>query len=190
MDNDLELMQRFKTGDTGALEAFVRRFQKDVFNFAMRMSKNRQEAEDLAQETFIRAIGSAKKYYPGAKPTTWLYKIASNLAIDRSRRKLFRKEITESDIHEDAHGDRPRHEAADEKTVLSDEQLQRNENADRIRKVILSLPVRQRAALVLLVYEDKSYSEIAGVLGISIGAVETLIFRARSEIREKLKIIK
>ncbi len=186
MINENELMQRFKTGDEKALSEFVQRYQKDVFNFAVRMSKTRQEAEDLAQETFVRALSSAKNYYPGAKPTTWLYKIAANLAIDRSRRKMVRKEINESDTPEENGYLSPKHEISDEKSTPADVQLERNESFEKIRRALLSLPERQRAALVLLIYEDKSYSEIAQILGVSVGAVETLIFRARQAVKKLL----
>lgn len=179
---DSELMARVKAGDQTAFRDIVHRYQDVVIRVCFRYVSNQTDAEELAQEVFIRLYQSAPSYEVKGKLTTYLYRIAVNLSLnfirDQKRRRLFSLETWKDKIGFP-------HPADD--AVRPDVQLEREETERLIREAIDSLPGNQRTAVILKRYEELSYEEIAQVMGCSVSSVETRLFRARQTLRKKLK---
>ena len=179
--DDAELMLRTGNGDTGAFEQLVERHQALVIGTVARMLGNNSDIEDVAQQVFIRVWKSARRYTPSAKFTTWLLTITRNLVFNEARRRKRHPGIT-LDSHEGTES----LSLPDQARSVPDEALLERELENAIDRAILALPGRQRLALVLRRYENKSYEEIAGVLNLSVPAVKSILFRARSELRVAL----
>ncbi len=173
---DIALMERIRSGDYAAFEALVEAHQARVLGTAARMLGDATEAEDIAQQVFIRVWNSAARYEAGAKFTTWLLTITRNLVFNESRR---RKRHPAGPTPEGA-------DAPDPARTPSAELLEAERQA-AIEAAIASLPEAQRLAVVLRRYQDVSYEEIAQVLEVSVPAVKSLLFRARTELRERLR---
>ena len=178
---DAELMLRTAGGDTAAFEQLVERHQALVIGTVARMLGNNSDIEDVAQQVFIRIWKSAARYRPTAKFTTWLLTITRNLVFNEARRRK-RHPGTALDTHE---GDDSL-SLPDHARSIPDKALLERELELAIDRAILSLPERQRLAVVLRRYEGKSYEEIADVLNLSVPAVKSILFRARSELRSAL----
>ena len=178
VDPDSELMVNAKNGDIHAFELLVNKYKKPLLNFIYRFLKDRQLAEDIAQETFFRVYRARETFRPGSKFSTWLYTIATNLSLDTKK-----KEKRDASGHvlslQDAGSELGRSDAP----VYADTEKSRLE--ENITAALQNLPETQRIALLLKVYEDKSYTEIAEILGITKPAVESLIFRARQNLKLK-----
>jgi RNA polymerase sigma-70 factor (ECF subfamily) len=171
--DDAALMARAARGDIAAFEQLVERHQALVIGTVGRMLGSNSDVEDVAQQVFVRVWKSAGRYRPTAKFTTWLLTITRNLVFNEARRRK-RHPGDLLDVHEDSAGRIP------------DEQLLENELQREIDRATLALPEKQRMAVVLRRYEGKSYEEIGEVLGLSIAAVKSLLFRARTELRAAL----
>lgn len=189
-DTDLSLMERLKSGDSSAFDTLLARHEKKIINFAYRFTGSSAEAPDIAQEVFLRVYRAAATYVPAAKFTTWLYRIAANACRDYFRKKSRDASLgATSSIDEkadDASGG-PEREIADIAAVNAEQDVQQKENDQQIRQAILDLPENQRAAIIMKVYEERTYSEIAEVIGVSKASVESLIFRAKQNLKQKLK---
>ncbi|MEI7542756.1 MAG: RNA polymerase sigma factor [bacterium] len=187
MDEDIKLMLELKAGQRAAFDKILDKYEKSIVNYIYRFTGSKEDAEDLAQDTFIKVYNAAAKYTPSAKFTTWLYRIASNVSIDylRKRKKL----INTSSLDEQFETEQGtiKKEIADirEGSVL--EKVEKEEKNNEIQKALLALPVNQRSAIVLKIYEDKPYIDIAVIMGISVSSVESLIFRARQALKDRLK---
>ena len=175
-------MQRVGAGDTAAFERLIGRHQTLVAGTVARMLGDNSEVEDIAQQVFVRVWRSANRYVPRAKFTTWLLKITRNLVFNelrRRRRHLVTPLQSEPGSEEmqlrDERGQTPA-------ASLLEGELQR-----AIESAIQKLPETQRMAVVLRRYEELSYEEIAEVLDQTVPAVKSLLFRARTELRERLK---
>ena len=178
---DVRLMELVSTGDTGAFEQLVERHQRLVVGTVSRMLGNNSDAEDVAQQVFLRVWKSAKRYEPRAKFTTWLLKITRNLVFNELRRRSRHPQVplqAESEEEE-----RP---IRDEHAVAPDASLLEQELRQAIDAAIADLPETQRLAVILRRYEDLSYEEIAETLDQSVSAVKSLLFRARTELRSSL----
>ncbi len=182
--SDLALMQRLVAGQDSALNELMERHGGRLFHFLIRALQNEAEAEDLAEETFVRLYQSRHRYDPRKKFSTWLYAIAANLARDRMRwRKRHPNVSIEGEI-------------GTEGMVLADilpddlntpaQQLEEKEREFAVRRAIASLPEELRLPFLLAEYEDKRHAEIAVILHCSIKAVETRIYRARQRLRVSL----
>jgi RNA polymerase sigma-70 factor (ECF subfamily) len=169
--NDAELMERIAGGDPGAYRELVERHLRGVHAFVYRMLGNRAEAEEVCQESFLRLWKQASTYVPRAKPTTWLYRIAHNLAIDQLRRR--RRDVGEGIDELPASGRPSLH--------LHDKQV-----AEAVQRALDELPERQRAAIGLVHYQGMSNAEAAEVLGVKLRALESLLARGRRLLRERL----
>ena len=180
---DIALMRRVKHGDTGAFRELIEAHQARVIGTVAKMLGGDSDAEDVAQQVFLRVWNSAARYEPTAKFTTWLFTIARNLVFNELRRRK-RHPTTSLDI-EDEEG---RHrEAPDTTSRAPDASVLDAELQDAIQKAINELPEAQRMAVVLRRFEALSYEEIGTILEISVPAVKSVLFRARTELRERLQ---
>jgi RNA polymerase sigma-70 factor, ECF subfamily len=179
---DVGLMRLVARGDTTAFERLIQRHQTLVAGTVARMLGSNSDVEDIAQQVFIRVWKSAGRYVARAKFTTWLLKITRNLVFNEMRRAKrhphlpVQIELKTEEIP-----------LKDEATATPDATLLQAELQTEIEKAIMLLPETQRMALVLRRYEELSYEEIAHVLDLSVPAVKSLLFRARTELRERLK---
>ena len=177
---DVRLMRLIARGDTVALEELIERHQMLVAGTVARMLASTSDVEDIAQQVFIRVWKSANRYVPRAKFTTWLLKITRNLVFNELRRS---KRHAHVPIQPDPEGELPVKEGA----PAPDESLLEAELQRKIDEAIQALPETQRMAVVLRRYQDLSYDEIGEVLELSVPAVKSVLFRARTELRERLK---
>lgn len=178
---DVQAMELVRAGDMAAFEELVERHKRLVVGTVARMLGNNSEIEDIAQQVFVRVWKSAKRYVPTAKFTTWLLKITRNLVFNELRRRSRHAQLPlqiESEENE-----RP---IRDEQATAPDASLLEQELQQIIEAAIAQLPEAQRLAVVLRRYEGLSYEEIAEVLGQSVPAVKSLLFRARTELRTRL----
>lgn len=178
---DVRLMRLVGRGDTAAFEELVGRHQALVLGTVARMLGSNSDVEDIAQQVFVRVWRSASRYQPRAKFTTWLLKITRNLVFNEMRR-------TKRHMHVPV---QPEPDAVeiplkDETTAEPDAALLERELQEAIEKAIVDLPETQRMAVVLRRYEELSYEDIAEVLNLSVPAVKSVLFRARTELRAKL----
>ena len=185
-DSDVEAMLRVKTGDESAFAYLVQKYRRPMVGFMYRLCRNPSTAEELAQEVFLRVYRSRTSYEPSAKFTTWLYRIATNLAVNHARDT--RHERAENTVRLDEPdqetGTTP--DLADE-SLSAEEQILRRERLAAIRSKVNALPERQRVAVIMHKYQQMDYREIAGVLKLSESATKSLLFRAYETLREQLK---
>ena len=184
LDSDAQLMLRFRNGEAEAFDRLFSRHTRAIVNFAYRFVRDRQLAEELAQEIFLRVYESASRYRVEARFTTWLYRIATNVCLNEVRKSHFRA------------GRRPLEAIARDPELLADaegggsspERLLQQEAISRaIREALDRIPEKQRIAFILNKYQELSYAEVAGVMGTSEKAVKSLIHRAREALSERLK---
>jgi RNA polymerase sigma-70 factor (ECF subfamily) len=170
--DEVGLIELVATGDVRAYRQLVDRHLRGIHAFAYRMLGSRAEAEEVAQETFLRLWQHAGRYVPQAKPSTWIYRIAHNLSIDRLRR---RREGASNVAPDDLPGsERP-------SGVFHERQL-----AQAVELALAALPERQRAAIGLVHYQGLSNAEAAEVMGVGVRALESLLARARRQLRDEL----
>lgn len=181
-DPDVKLMLAFQRGDSKAFEELMTRNYKRVLNFVYRYLNNRQLAEDITQDVFIKIYQNVKSYKPASKFQTWAFTIARNLSLNELRRH---KTVSMSSTIETDDGD-IKHQFADTKAASPAEALLDEEKSKIILRAIGELPESQRAAVLLRRYEDFSYEEIAQSLNISVQAVKSLLNRAKENLKEKL----
>ena len=176
---DVQLMLDVKGGDEQSFELLLQRYRTPVVNFLFRMVKSREQAEDLAQEVFIRVYRAREEYVPTAKFTTWLFRIATNLALNSLRDHRHQKLEMSIDAPLTAdsdEGDERPFEVADKHPTIEQE-LVENERKKMIRRAIEKLPEKQRAAVLLHKYQELDYAEIAKILSCSESALKSLLFR-------------
>ena len=178
---DVRLMRLVSQGDTSAFEELVERHQALVAGTVARMLGSNSDVEDIAQQVFIRVWKSASRYVPRAKFTTWLLKITRNLVFNELRRTKRRAQVP---LESEASADEPA--LKDESNPAPDASLLEVELRKAIEEAIMHLPETQRMALVLRRYEQLSYEQIAEVLDLSVPAVKSVLFRARTELRSRL----
>ena len=177
---DFELIGRFKRGDTAAFEEIVLKYQDRIYNVCRGMLANPHDAEDTAQEIFLKAFQALDKFNPDASLYTWLYRIAVNTCLDH-RKSFFSgffacsREV--GDVLKDIPADGP----------SPDRVLESRQIRGRLDAALGKLPYKLRIVIVLKEFEGLSYEEIAGVLDISAGTVKSRISRARERLRESFK---
>jgi RNA polymerase sigma-70 factor (ECF subfamily) len=179
---DVLLMLQVREGDAATFDILVDRYRRDLVSYLFRMIQNHAVAEELAQETFLRAYRSRAAYQPTAKFKTWLYSIATRLALNWLRDNRTRRH------YEPLEGTRDRgapREFADPRP-LAESALMREDVVRAVRQALNELPDRQRSVILMHKYQDMSYDEIAIALGCTLQAVKSLLFRAHSTLREKL----
>ena len=178
---DFTLMERIGAGDHQAFRELVERHQNAVIGTVAKMLGNASESEDIAQQVFLRIWRNAKRYRPDAKFTTYLFTITRNLVFNESRRKSRKKEVSSDEREENSNC---LVEASPDRQP--DAELLQAELQQAVDAAIASLPETQRMAVVLRRYEKLSYEEIAETLELSVSAVKSLLFRARTTLRESL----
>jgi RNA polymerase sigma-70 factor (ECF subfamily) len=184
--SDAAIMLRAAVGDEAAFNYLAEKYHRPIIHFLFRMVRNQAIAEELAQEVFLRVYRSRNSYEPSAKFTTWLYRIATNLAVNHARDT--RHERPENTVRLDEPdqetGTTP--DLADE-SISAEEQILKQERLAAIRGKVNALPERQRVAVIMHKYQQMDYREIAGVLKLSESATKSLLFRAYETLREQLK---
>jgi RNA polymerase sigma-70 factor (ECF subfamily) len=183
---DAEVMLRLKAGDQTAFDYLVQKYRRPLVSFMYRMARNTAAAEDLAQEVFLRVYRSRQTYEASAKFTTWLYRIATNLAVNHARdTRHERPEVTVSLDEPDEETGTTLDLAAG--TITAEEALVRRERTLAIRSKVEALPERQRLAVIMHKYQQMDYKQIADVLKLSESATKSLLFRAYETLRQQLK---
>ena len=184
--SDAQVMLRVKAGDQSAFEYLVQKYRRPMLGFMYRMAHNTAAAEDLAQEVFLRVYRSRESYEASAKFTTWLYRIASNLAVNHARDTRHQRPETTVSL------DEPDQETGltmdvPDSSLTAEEAIVRRERLAAIRQRVQALPERQRIAVVMHKYQQMDYRQIAEVLKLSESAIKSLLFRAYETLRVQLK---
>lgn len=184
--SDVQLMLEVKAGDEASFELLLRKYRTPLVNFLYRMVRDQGTAEDLAQEVFLRVYRARLEYAPSAKFTTWMFRIATNLALNALRDGRHRQLEISMDQQAD-HSDEAASpwEVADRRPGVEHELIQRD-RAVSIRRAIAQLPEKQRAAVLLHKYQELDYDEIARILECSESALKSLLFRAYESLRVQL----
>jgi RNA polymerase sigma-70 factor (ECF subfamily) len=182
LDYDAELMLRVKEGDAASFDVLLQKHRSAVVHFLYRMVLNQAVAEELAQEVFLRVYRSRSTYEPTAKFTTWLFRIATHLALNALRDN---KNERFQDRLDDDTSDLPIRQVSDSRPTVEQNMLYQARLAE-VRKAVSMLPEKQRAAVLMHKYEEMEYSQIAKVLGCSESAVKSLLFRAYESLRARL----
>lgn len=183
--NDHELLAAIRDGDEVAFQEIVRRYRNPITNFVYRMIDDYERAVELTQETFIRVYTSASRYQANYSFSTYIYRIATNLAISELRRRKRRKMVSLFSPFTNDDGEAIEIDPPDA-NPLQDEALIEGERRKAVARAITSLPEKYRAAIVLRDVEGLSYDRIAEVLKLSEGTVKSRINRARNLLKEKL----
>jgi RNA polymerase sigma-70 factor (ECF subfamily) len=178
------MMLDVKAGDEASFDFLLQKYRSPLVNFLNRMVRDRATAEDLAQDVFLRVYRTRKQYTPSAKFTTWLFRIATNAALNSVRDTRHQKMEVSLDAPSDHQDQAPRELPAREMRI--DEHMVDRDRTEIIRRAIWSLPEKQRAAVLLHKYEEMDYVEIARILECSEGALKSLLFRAYETLRVQL----
>jgi len=185
---DVQLMLDVKAGDEQSFALLLHRYRTPLVNFLYRMVRNREQAEDLAQEVFIRVYRARADYVPSAKFTTWLFRIATNLALNSIRDTRHQRMEVSLDapvtVDSEEGDERPLDVA--EKNPNIEEHLVQEAQREMIRHAIDKLPEKQRAAVLLHKYQELDYGEISKILSCSESALKSLLFRAYETLRVEL----
>src|SRR5580693_4245698 len=181
---DVQLMLDVKAGDEASFDFLLQKYRSPLVNFLYRMVRDQATAEDLAQEVFLRVYRARHKYNPSAKFTTWLFRIATNLALNAIRDRRYQKLEFSLDAPVDEEESAPRELPTREMRI--DEHMIERDRAEFIQRAIASLPEKQRVAVLLHKYEEMDYAEIAKILECSESALKSLLFRAYETLRVQL----
>ena len=181
-DRDVGLMLRVREGDNEAFELLVELHQSAVIGTVAKMLGGASEAEDIAQQVFIRIWKSAKRYQPQAKFTTWMFTITRNLVFNETRRRKRKPTVSVEEREEESH-----QQVEDVHSTTPDQDVLHSELERAVDDAIQALPDKQRLAVVLRRYEEMPYDEIGRVLSMSVPAVKSLLFRARTQLKESLE---
>lgn len=179
-----ELIARSRRGDVGAFDVLVRRYEKQVYNTAYRLSGSYDDASDMAQEAFVRAWNNLKSFRGDASFSTWLYRIVTNVFLDERKKRNARPQRPLDEVL-----------ALEESTVTRQfenagpspqDQVEAQERRDLLEQAVAELPLAQRTMVVLYHTQGLSYDEIAAILNLPMGTVKSRLNRARLALRERL----
>jgi RNA polymerase sigma-70 factor, ECF subfamily len=185
--SDRDLVRRAAAGNEKAYRLLLARYQRPVFSLIYRMVRNRETAEDLAQETFVKVFNQIDRYDPKYKFSSWIFKIANNLTIDHLRKR----EVDTVSMHGSAYAETDDEESASRIVAVSEaetpeEEFEARELGGHIEEAIGSLRAEYRTAVILRHVEGRPYDDIAEIMDVPLGTVKTYIHRARAELREQL----
>lgn len=180
-------MLKVAGGDNAAFEELVVRYQDRLVGFFFHLVHDRTTAEDLAQEAFLRVFRSRERYEPTARFSTWLFRIAHNLASNQKRGAARRREISLASSSSEHDLPVQGENLAEKSALMPTRQLDSSELREVVRIAIDELSERQRTAVVLHKFEEMSYEEIGDVMGLGPVAVKSLISRARGKLKEALE---
>lgn len=183
---DADVMLRVKAGDDSAFDFLVQKYRRPMISFMYRMAHNSAAAEDLAQEVFLRVYRSRGNYEASAKFSTWLYRIATNLAANHARDTRHERPENTVSIDEPDEDTGMTVDVADS-SLSAEEMIVRRERLAAIRQKVQDLPERQRMAVIMHKYQQMDYRQIAQVLKLSESATKSLLFRAYETLRTQLK---
>ena len=178
-EQELAVIQRVQRGDVNAFESLVTAYEKNVYNLALRMTGSPEDAEDMAQEAFIKAYNSLPSFRGDSKFSVWLYRIVSNVCLDFLRKKNRRITVSlsaEDDDGEDVQLDLP------DMSQSPEELLEKKLTRESVQRGLASLPPDARQILLLREIQGLSYEEIGETLGLEPGTVKSRIFRARKKL--------
>jgi len=185
---DHRLLEATKTGDDAAFAELVRRYRNPITNYVYRMTNDYDLAVDLAQETFMRVYAAAERYQTSYAFSTYIYRIATNLAISELRRRKRRRLVSLSSFFGERESPNDSCELdMPDKGPLQDVTVVEDERRAAVARAIATLPEKYRAPLVLRDVEERSYEEIACILSMNEGTVKSRINRARGFLRDKLQ---
>jgi RNA polymerase sigma-70 factor (ECF subfamily) len=186
-DPDIRIMLRVRDDDPTAFAELVDLYRQRLVTVMHHLVGNPEEAEDLAQEVFLRVYRVRKKYHPRAKFSTWLFTIANNLALNTLRSRQRKPSIPLNVRDSGPLGPRPAEQLVHDRANQPMQHMQQRELAGVVQKALEGLNERQRMAVVLNKFEDMNYAEIAEVMSLTTKAVKSLLSRARDNLREALK---
>jgi RNA polymerase sigma-70 factor, ECF subfamily len=184
--SDHALIEAAKNGDEAAFAVIVSRYRSPITNYLYRFLNDYEEAVDLAQETFVRVYFAIDRYHTEYAFSTYIYRIATNLAISEIRKRKRRTILSLTGLFQNESDETAEFQPADTKP-LPDKSLVDDERGRVIAKAIATLPVKYRVPVVLRDIEGRSYEEIANILGLGLGTTKSRISRARGLLKEKLK---
>ena len=182
LDYDAELMLRVKDGDGASFGLLLEKYRASVSHFLYRMVQDQGVSEELAQEVFLRVYRSRETYEATAKFTTWLFRIATHLALNWLRDE---KNERVQERLDQGNEDAPTREVPDRAPTV-EQQMVHAVKVEEVRRAVAALPGKQRAAVLMHKYEEMEYSQIAKVLSCSESAVKSLLFRAYETLRVRL----
>ena len=166
-------------GDVDAYEALVREYEKNVYNLALRMTGNSEDAYDMSQEAFLKAYNSLPSFRGDSKFSVWLYRIVSNVCLDFLRSRTRKPTVSLSTENDE--GEEVELDIADEEQT-PEKELDRKLTRDAVQRGLKSLPAEHREILLLREIQGLSYEEISEALGLEVGTVKSRIFRARKKL--------
>jgi RNA polymerase sigma-70 factor (ECF subfamily) len=182
---DEELIRKALSGEQDAYQALLQRYQKTVFHIVVKIIRNSDDAQDLVQETFMRAFNTLESYRSEYRFSTWLCKIAANCSIDYLRKKKI-KAYSMDKPYQTKNG--TVEVELEDKGANPEEHFLRKQRIMSIEEAIKGLPPKYKQVIVYRHHDDKSYEEISRIMGIPIGTVKARIFRARELLKKKLKM--
>lgn len=180
------IIQRAKKGDRGAFAELVDLYKDKIYHISYRMLGNKQEAEDVAQETFLRVYANLDNYDPQYKFSTWIYRIASNLSIDHIRK---RKQTLSLDAEVAGSDGMDWHDRFADMGKGPEEEVLTDELQEEVQGAIMSLNPNYRAVMILRYIEDLSLQEISEAIALPISTIKTRIHRGREALRKKLRFM-
>ena len=186
-DGDTQLVARALEGDLPSFERLVARYQNKIMGYATRMLSNREEAEDVTQEVFIKAYRSMDSFRGESSFSTWIYRIATNLCIDRLRKKKRSPQQAYSlDEPMDKDEEKGGREIPDTSTEPT-RAVEKEELRQRVREMVAEMPEKLRAVLIMCDMQGMPYEDIAKVLNVPVGTVKSRLFHARADLGRRLR---
>ncbi len=182
--NDETLLKKVKEGDKYSFNLLVWKWEKQIFNLAVRMLGSVEDAADACQDIFISAYEKAYSFKGNSKFSTWLYKIAINNCISKLRRKKIEKKIYDNSITQENLSTKYYAYRDDEENII------KNQLNERILKAIQDLPEEQKTIIELKIYQDLSFEEISQIIGIPVGTAKSRLHYALNKIKNELKDLK
>ena len=178
-EDEARIIRQVQRGDVNAFERLVCEYEKNVYNLALRMVRNPDDAADMTQEAFIKAYNSLSSFRGDSKFSVWLYRIVSNVCLDFLRSRTRKPTVSLSTENDE--GEEVELDIADEETT-PEKELDRKLTRDAVQRGLQSLPAEHREILLLREIQGLSYEEISEALGLEVGTVKSRIFRARKKL--------